>query len=176
MSTPLRNNRHSRFVFFIISVAGLLISACKPTVSLSGASIPAEAQTVSVGIFKNNSSLGPPDLPQQFTEKLRDLVAQQTRLAMIAKNGDLQFEGYISDYNVSPVAANGDQASQNRLTITVQVIFFNKFEPAKNFERTFSGFADFAGTESITARGPALVQEIFRQISGDVFYAAFNNW
>lgn len=157
-------------------MAGLVFVSCKPTVSLSGASIPIESQTASVGIFKNNSSLGPPDLPQQFTEKIRDLVAQQTRLAMIAKGGDMHFEGYISDYNVLPVAANGDLASKNRLTITVQVAFFNKFEPTKNFDRTFSGFADFEGTESITARGPSLVEEIFRQISGDVFYAAFNNW
>lgn len=173
MNTPLRNKIHT---FSLLLFICLFLTNCKPTVSLSGASIPLEAQTASIAIFKNNSSLGPPDLPQQFTEKLRDLVGSQTRLAIVAKNGDMQFDGYISDYVISPVAANGDQASQNRLIISVQVSFINKFEPAKSFERTFSGFADFAVSESITARGPALVQEIFRQISGDVFYAAFNNW
>jgi hypothetical protein len=172
----LRNRTTRRFVHFIFILPMLVLAGCRPTVSLSGASIPPEAQTASVGIFKNNSTLGPPDLPQRFTETLRDLIGQQTRLGMVARNGDMHFEGYISDYQVSSVAANGDQASQNRLTITVQVAFFNKFEPAKNFERTFSGFADFASNESITSRGPVLVQEIFRQITGDVFYAAFNNW
>jgi len=164
------------YIFSLCLLIAIFNGACKPTVSLSGASIPVEAQTASIAIFKNNSSLGPPDLPQQFTEKLRDLVGSQTRLGIVARNGDMQFDGYISDYVVTPVAASGDQALQNRLTITVQVNFVNKFEPTKSFERTFSGFADFASSENITARGPALVQEIFRQISGDVFYAAFNNW
>lgn len=153
-----------------------VLIGCKAHVSMSGASIPPEAKTISVGIFKNNSSLGPPDLPQQFTEKLRDLVSQQTNLALMSKAGDLQFDGYVSDYNVTPVAANGDQAAQNRLTITVHVIFENKFDKTKNFEQNFSRFADFASDQTITAKGPALVQEIFRQISEDIFYLAFNNW
>jgi hypothetical protein len=145
-------------------------------VSLSGASIPVEAKTISVGIFKNNSSIGPPDLPQRFTEKLRDLVSQQTNLALMSKNGDLQFDGYISDYNVSPVAASGDQTAKNRLTIAVHVVFVNKFDKTKEFEQNFTRFADFESTETISAKGPALTQEIFRQISEDIFYLAFNNW
>lgn len=157
-------------------VALLFLFGCKARVSLNGASIPVEAQTVSVLSFKNNASLGPPTLSIDFTEKLRALVAQQTRLGLVGKNGDMQFEGYISDYNVAPVAASGDQTAQNRLTISVQVSFVSKFEPAKNFDQKFSRFADFPSTESLTDRGPALTQEIFRQITEDVYYAAFNNW
>ncbi|MGZ3921632.1 MAG: LPS assembly lipoprotein LptE, partial [Bacteroidia bacterium] len=103
-------------------------NACKPTVSLSGASIPDEAKTISVGFFTNNTTLGAPSLSQRFTEKLRDVVSQQTRLALVKQNADLRFEGYIADYNVAPVAVQStDRASLNRLTITVQVKYTNKF-------------------------------------------------
>jgi hypothetical protein len=157
-------------------LSSLLISACKPRVSLSGATIPPEAKTVSVGFFTNNTSLGPPNLSQKFTERMRDLVSQQTPLTIMPRNGDLQFEGYIADYNVAPVAVANDLASLNRLTISVNVVFFNKFEEANNFEQVFTRFADFNATESIAARGDQLTDEIYRQITEDIFNRAFNNW
>lgn len=161
--------------FLIVVVAAF--SSCRPHVSLSGASIPVEAKTISVGFFTNNTTLGAPSLSQRFTEKMRDVVSQQTNLALMPKDGDLQFEGYIADYAVSPVAIqSNDQASLNRLTISVKVVYFNKFEPAKNFEQTFTRFADYNSTESISAKEPELVAEIYRQLTEDIFNRAFNNW
>ena len=164
-------------VFAVALTIALLTNACKPHVSLSGASIPVEAKTISVAFFANNSSLGPPSLSQRFTEKLRDVVSQQTSLALMKANGDLQFEGYISDYQVSPLAIQStDQASMNRLTISVYVKYSNKFEAAKNFEQTFSRFADFKSSENLSTRETDLVQEINRQLTEDIFNKAFNNW
>lgn len=155
----------------------LLAFACRPHVSLSGATIPPEAKTVSVGFFTNNTSLGAPSLSQRFSERLRDMVSQQTNLALTKQNGDLQFEGYISDYNVVPVAVqSNDQASQNRLTISVNVKYSNKFDAAKNFEQVFTRFKDFPTSKNISTEEPELVQEIYRQITEDVFNRAFNNW
>ncbi len=145
--------------------------------SLSGASIPEEAKTISVAVFLNNTSLGPPTLSQRFTEKLRDIVSQQTRLSLIKNNADLQFEGFISDYNVAPIAIqSNDQAGQNRLTISVNVKFINKFEASKGFEQTFTRFADFPATQTIATRETDLVTEIYRQLTEDIFNKAFNNW
>lgn len=155
----------------------IALSSCKAKYSLSGASIPPEAKTVSVAFFTNNTTLGAPSLSQRFTEKLRDVVSQQTRLALISKSADLQFEGYISDYNISPVAIQStDQAGLNRLTISVNVKYTNKFEASKCFEQIFTRFADYKSSESISAREPDLVQEIYRQLTEDVFNKAFNNW
>lgn len=165
-----------KFFKYFSLVAIIILSGCKASVSLSGATIPIEAKTVSVAFFANNTSLGAPSLSQRFTEKLRDVVSQQTNLALIKSNGDLAFEGYIADYNVMPVAISGDQAAQNRLTISVNVVYNNKFEADKNFERAFTRYADFSSTQSIDSREAELVQEIYRQITEDVFNAAFNNW
>jgi hypothetical protein len=160
------------FVLFF----GIFIS-CKPHLSLSGATIPVEAKTISVGFFTNNTSLGAPSLSQRFTEKLRDVVSQQTSLALIKQNGDLQFEGYISDYSVNPIAIQStDLAGQNRMTISVNVKYSNKFEASKNFEQTFTRFADFKSTDNVASKEPELVQEIYRQLTEDIFNRAFNNW
>lgn len=151
--------------------------SCRPHVSLSGATIPPEAKTVGVGFFQNQSSLGTPDLAQRFTEKLRDMVSQQTRLILVTQGGDLQFEGYISDYNVTPVAVqSNDRASKNRLTITVKVAYVNTFDQTKSFEQTFTRFADFEGSENLASREADLITEINRQLTEDIFNRAFNNW
>ncbi len=159
--------------FFFLAIA---LSSCKTKVSLSGATIPPEAKTISVGFFTNNTSLGAPSLSQRFTEKLRDVVSQQTNLTLIKQSGDLQFEGYISDYNVSPIAISADQASQNRMTISVSVKYINKFEESKNFEQTFTRFVDVASDKNISSVEPELVTEIYRQLTEDIFNKAFNNW
>ena len=162
------------FLFFI--PIGFLL-ACKASVSLSGATIPPEAKTISVTFFTNNISLGAPSLSQRFTEKLRDVVSQQTPLSLVRQNGDLQFEGYIADYNVAPIAVqSNDQAAQNRMTITVSVKYTNKFEAAKCFEQNFTRFADFDSKLNVNTEEPRLVEEIYRQITEDIFYKAFNNW
>lgn len=154
-----------------------LLSSCKPRISLSGATIPPEAKTISVGFFTNNTTLGAPSLSQRFTEKLRDVVSQQTNLALVKQNGDLQFEGTINDYHVAPVAIQStDQASANRLTITVNVKYSNKFEETKSFEQSFTRFADFSSSENISSKEAELVTEIFRQLTEDIFNRAFNNW
>ncbi|MBS1652324.1 MAG: LptE family protein [Bacteroidetes bacterium] len=158
------------FLFFSLSF-------CRTKVSLSGASIPPDAKTISVALFPNNSSLAPPTLSQRFTERLRDLVSQQTSLGLVKTNGDLQFEGYISDYNVAPInIQNNDQAAQNRLTITVYVKFINKIDETKSFEQSFTRYADFLSSNPLSTVELGLSTEINRQLTEDIFNKAFNNW
>lgn len=144
---------------------------------MDGATIPIEAKTVSVAFFTNNTTLGNPSLSQKFTEKLRDVVSTQTRLSLMKQNGDLKFEGTIVDYNISPVSIqSNDQAAKNRLTITVNVKYTNKFEEVKNFEQNFTRFADYPTTSSLSSQEDALLTEINRQLTEDIFNKAFNNW
>ena len=164
-----------RNYFLLLTLINIM--SCKPHLSLNGATIPIEAKTVSVGFFTNNTSLGAPSLSVRFTEKMRDVVSQQTNLALVKQSGDLQFEGYIQDYNVNPIAIqSNDQAQQNRMTIVVNVKYQNKFDVTKNFEQSFSRFADFKSSENVSAKEPELVQEIYRQLTEDIFNKAFNNW
>lgn len=164
-------------VFVCMAAVLFTVWSCKPRISLSGATIPPEAKTISVAFFTNNASLAPPSLAQVFTEKLRDVVSQQTNLALMKQNGDLSFEGSITDYNVAPVAIQAtDKAGSNRLTIVVSVKYFNKFDETKNFEQTFSRFADYPSDASLSSKESELITEINRQLTEDIFNKAFNNW
>lgn len=93
------------------------------------------------------------------------------------QSGDLHFEGAVTDYNVAPVAIqSNDQAANNRLSITVFVKYSNKFDETKNYEQTFTRFADFKASTSISSQEDALLTEINRQLTEDIFNRSFNNW
>ncbi|GIV27858.1 MAG: hypothetical protein KatS3mg027_1672 [Bacteroidia bacterium] len=165
------------YLSILLLLTTTIIQSCKVKMSLSGATIPPEAKTVSVEYFGNQSSIAGPHVPQRFTEKLRDVLQSQTNLSLVPKNGDLQFSGYIADYVISPVAIqSSDRPAQNRLTISVFVKYTNPFDPSKSFEQTFTRYTDYDGTKNISEVENNLLNEIFRQLTEDIFNRAFNNW
>ena len=154
----------------------LLFSGCKMHYGFSGATIPPEAKTVSVQYFQNTASLAPPTLSQTFTEALRDKLAQ-TRLANVSKGGDLNFEGSITGYTTTPMAIqSSDVAALNRLTITVTVKYTCSFDEKKNFEQSFTRFADYNSSQSLTAVESELITNINEQLTLDIFNRALNDW
>lgn len=151
--------------------------SCKASYSFKGITIPPDAKSISVTYFQNNATMASPVEAQKFTEKLRDMVSSQTNLALSKQNGDLQFEGYIADYMVAPVAIQStDQAALNRLTVTIHVKYTNKLEQGKDFDQNFTRFYDYSSTKTLTEVESVALDEINRQISEDVFQRAFNNW
>ncbi len=154
-----------------------LFTTCKMNYTFSGASIPLEAKTVSVKYFDNNASLAPPTLSQTFSEALRDKIISQTRLTLVKTNGDLSFEGAITNYITSPIAIqSSDQAAQNRLTITVNVKYICSFDEKKNYEQSFSRFADYSSTQALADVQAQLITQVNDQLVQDIFNKTFNDW
>jgi hypothetical protein len=76
-----------------------------------------------------------------------------------------------------PVAIqSSDQAAQNRLTITINVKYTCSFDEKKNFEQSFSRFADYPSNQNLTAVESKLIETINDQLTQDVFNKALNNW
>lgn len=145
--------------------------------SFTGASIPAEAKTVSVQHFPNNANLVNPMLSDIITNNLRDRFMNQTSLDEVPDNGDLAIEGEIVDYKTSPTAITGDQvAALNRLTITVNVRFYNRFDESKNFEQKFTQYDDYPSNEDLNVVQEALVTTICDKLCEDIFNKAVVNW
>jgi hypothetical protein len=68
-------------------------------------------------------------LSRELTEKLKDKIQGQTVLKLVNESGDVQFEGEISNYSVTPAAITGDNvAAKNRLTISIRVKYSNSKE------------------------------------------------
>jgi hypothetical protein len=145
--------------------------------SFSGASIPPEAKTVSVQYFPNQSQLINPTLSNDFTTALRDAIMNQTPLDMVEADGDLAFEGEITDYRTTPVAITaGQTAALNRLTITVNVRFVNRFDETKNFESRFSHYEDYPSDQDLNSVQESLTGTIIEALVEDVFNKALVNW
>ena len=145
--------------------------------SFSGASIPAEAKTVSVQYFPNNAQLVNPLLSTTITNALNDIFVNQTTLQSVAQNGDLALEGEIVGYTTSPIAITGNQtAALNRLTVTVNVRFTNKYDESKNFEQKFSQDQDYPSGQDLNAVQGVLVETIVEDLCQDIFNKAVVNW
>ena len=145
--------------------------------SFTGASIPAEAKTVSVQYFPNHAQLVNPLLSNDFTSALRDAMMNQTPLDMVDSGGDLAFEGEITDYKTIPVAITASQtAAMNRLTITVRVRFSNRFDETKDFEQSFSHYEDYPSDQDLNAVQESLTGTIIEALVEDIFNKALVNW
>ena len=155
----------------------LLFGGCSVKYSLSGASIAPEIQTVSIARFPNNALLVAPILSSTLTDALQDRFTRQTRLAVVPENGDLRFEGEITNYTSTPAAVSGEEmAVMNRLTITVRVRFTNAFQPEFNYDKTFSAFSDYSSSRLLQEAEPTLIPEIVDQLVENIFNDAVSNW
>lgn len=145
--------------------------------SFSGASIPAEAKTVSVDYFPNHAQLVNPLLSDNLTTALRDAMNSQTTLDLIETGGDLAFEGEITDYKTTPVAiTSGQTAAMNRLTVTVTVRFSNRIDETKDFESSFSRYEDYPSNQDLNSVQESLTATIIDQLVEDIFNKALVNW
>ena len=137
-----------------------------------------DAKTIQVDFFPNQASLIEPSLSQKFTQDLRDLFTRQTNLELTPSNGDLHFSGEIVDYRISPMSATADQtAAQNRLTITVNVIFENKLKEKDDFEKKFSFYHDYEATQQLSGEIlETALNKITERITQDIFNASVAKW
>src|SRR5437868_2595112 len=107
-------------LLFAVTIA---LVGCK-VYSFTGASIEPGTKTVRVQTFENSASLVVPSLSQKMTLQLKEKFLNSTSLELTPTEPDLDFTSEITQYVVTPVAAQaGETAALSRLTITVNVIF-----------------------------------------------------
>jgi Lipopolysaccharide-assembly len=150
--------------------------------SLSGAATT--AKTIQVDQFYNNTDLGPANLGQNFTNKLKDYYQQNSSLKVVPENGELLIEGTLVQYAVAPLApvagtsaSQPTQAALTRLIIGVKVNYVDNKEPKNSFkDKSFSFYADFPNEQNLIDVQEELEKKIFNQIFLDLFNATIANW
>ncbi|QLG45821.1 LptE family protein [Costertonia aggregata] len=165
-------------VFFVFVILG--INGCG-AYNFTGGDV-GTAKTFQIPQFQNyaGQSVGStiePGLDRDFTLALQDAILNQTNLDLVRSNGDLLYEGEIVEYRVSPMSATADQtAAQNRLTIGVNVRFFNNTKEDADFEQRFSFFFDYPANTLLDAIKSTAHEEIFERITQDIFNASLADW
>lgn len=155
----------------------LMAVGCKGGYSFTGASIPANAKTISVSTFPNYAATVNPQLSQKLTDDLRNLFSSQTSLNVVNGNADLEISGEITGYvtRAAALSAN-DEVSMNRLTITIKVKFVNNCDPDANFEQSFSRYRDYNAQLNFSSVESSLMGEIVSELCDDVFNKSVVNW
>jgi hypothetical protein len=166
--------KNLKYIFILLIAA--TFSSCS-IYNFTGAGA-IDGKTFQVNFFQNNADLIEPGIDRDFTLTLQDLIQNQTNLSLVSTGGDLVYEGEIVDYRITPMTATADQqASQNRLTIRVNVRFSNKNKETDDFEKVFEFYYDYPAQSQLV--GTVLneaIKVIFERITQDIFNESLAKW
>lgn len=164
-----------RILTFLLPVLLFTTTGCG-VYSFTGASI--DGSTINIHTLENRARNVVPTLSPALTSKIRSRILSQTGLAPVnTDEADYDISGDITQYSVSVTGVQNTQtASQNRLTIAIQVKFKNRLDEKANFTETFTRFADFSATQTLQSVESRLVEDIGEQLANDIFNKAFVNW
>ena len=178
----MANRAFRSFIIISCTIAmSIIVSACKIGYSFTGASISPEVKSVFIDFFTNRARVVNPMLSQTFTEKMKDKFVNETGLTMEREQGDLEFSGEITGYEVRPLSIQQsdqgrDFASMNRLTVTVKVVFTNNKDHEQDFNTSFSAYYDWESSRSLNEIENDAVDVIVEQLIEDIFNKSVANW
>ena len=170
----------SKYIRPLLVLMALLVAvpACKISYSLNGSALDYTVyKTIRVAQFPIRAALVYPPLQQTFENELLDYISRNTRLQTTEGAADLELEGEITTYNLTPQAVTENAfASKTRLTIGVRVKYINNKDDKKNLDQTFSAYRDFPSTEMLTDVQDQLIDEISKELVELIFNATLGNW
>lgn len=160
----------------LLAVTALLVHSCG-IYTFSGTSIQPDVKTVTINLFEYKALRVNPSLSNDLTEGLRDKFRKMTRLTQVDYDGDLEITGEITGYDVRSQAVTAQEvAAQNRLTVSVKIAYMNRLYPEEDFEKSFSGYADYDSSQSLDAVEATLCEEIIEKLCEDILNATVANW
>src|SRR5580698_2662126 len=132
-------------------------------------------KTIKIGFFDNKARYVDPQFSPQLTDKLRQKITNQTRLTQVqTDDANYDVSGYVSDFSVSTSGVSNQQASTNRLTVTVHLIFKNRVDDKKSKETDISRNFDYSASLSFTDAEPQLLPTIVSNMTDEIFNAIFS--
>ncbi len=164
-------------ILFLLTLI-VMASSCKMSYSFRTASIDYElTKTLMIAHFVNQAPLVYPPLEQRFNEEMKDMFTRNTRLQLVNQNGDMEIEGEIVGYELTPLAVQEDAfASETRLTMTVRMRFRNNKTDAPEIEERISANRTFSSNTIFDSVQDRLMGELIKEIVDQIFNATMANW
>lgn len=170
-------------IFLYISLFGIictavLLSACSVSYKFNGASIDyTKTKTIQIKDFPIRSAYVWGPMASIFNNELRDIFGKQTKLIQVKRNGDLQIEGEITQYQQRNKSVSADgYSAQTELSMTVNVRFTNTKKHDEDFERTFTATQTYESTRNLNSVQEELVTQMTQDICDQIFNATVANW
>jgi len=177
------NKRKILWKLFIAVLICTGLSSCK-VYSFKDVSIPAEVKSIHIAYIENRAPLVNPQLAPQLNDALRQKINNQaSRLSQIqSTDADYDVSGWISGYSYSTSGVSNQQASSNRLSVTVHIVFKNHLDPTgkkvapADFETDVTRNFDFSANLSITDAEAQLIPTVVSNMTDEIFNKLFSNW
>ncbi len=155
-----------------------ILTACSVSYKFTGASIDYNlTKTLQLSHFVNQAPLVYPPLENFFNEALKDMFTRNTRLQFVNQNGDMEIEGEIVGYELTPMAVQEDMfASETKLTMNVRMRFINNKIRGQDKEETISAYKTFSSNVNLTDVQDELIKELTDEIVDQIFNTTMANW
>jgi len=169
----LKNN----FKLFLLTLlASSFLTSCG-IYSFRDAVIPENIKTVKIAFVENKARYVNPQLAPQLTDKLLQKIINGTKLTR-TNSDDAHYQIFATITNYDPsqtIGVSAQQASTNRLTVTVHVLLKKTLEN-KEQEFDVSRNFDFSANLTLQAAESQLIDDILRNLTDDIFNQIFSNW
>ncbi|MBS1935372.1 MAG: hypothetical protein JST96_15335 [Bacteroidetes bacterium] len=134
-------------------------------------------KTIKIGFFENKARYVDPQFSPQLTDKLRQKINNQTKLTQVqTDDANIDIGGYVSDFSVSTSGVSNQQASTNRLSVTIHLIYKNRVDDKQSKETDITRNFDFSSSLTLTDAEPQLLPTIISNMTDEIFNAIFSNW
>lgn len=153
------------------------LTACSISYKFTGTSINYDViKTIQIDKIVNRAPYGWAPMETILNNKLQDVYANQTRLKLVKRGGDLHVAGEIVNYDQfnKGISADG-YASQVQLRITVNIRFENA-KTNQKWEKQFTATSQYDSTQQLTAVQENLVTEMVKDLCDQIFNATVADW
>ena len=153
------------------------LTACSISYKFTGTSINYDViKTIQIDKIGNRAPYGWAPMEAILNNKLQDVYANQTRLKLVKRGGDLHVAGEIVNYDQfnKGISADG-YASQVQLRITVNIRFENA-KTNQKWEKQFTATSQYDSTQQLTAVQETLVTEMVKDLCDQIFNATVADW
>ena len=167
-----------QYRLLILLLCALGLQSCSISYKFNGASIDySKIRSIAIAEFPNNAALVYPALSADLTQGIRDIYQRQTRLEVSRKSGDLELEGEITGYALTPMAISADSyAAETKLTITVKVRFTNNVNPEESFDKTYSAYQTFESSQMLSDVQEELCNLMIKEIAENIYNDTVARW
>jgi len=168
------------FIVLLLAVASIGFNSCG-VYSFADVSIPDSIKTVRINFFENRAQYINPQLSPSLTDRVRQRIVNQTRLAQTqSDNAHYDISGRVTNYSISTSGIssgnnNQRQASMNNLNVTVHITLINRLS-GQTQEYDVTRAFPFNASLSLQAAEAQLLDEMVRNLSDDIFNRIFSNW
>ena len=102
----------------------------------------------------------------------------ETNLSVITNSdADLIFKGEIIKYDIKPISINSNEnATQNRLTISIKIKYENNILSSNNYEKEFTNYTDYDSSLDFLEIEESLNQLVIEDLIESIFNDTFSNW